>query len=233
MNICPNCAADNPAGSRFCGNCGASLSQICASCGAANDPGMRFCTQCGTALEAEAEVAASTAPAAERRLVSVLFADLVGFTAVSEARDPEETRELLSRYFDTCRRLIGLYGGTVEKFIGDAVMAVWGTPVATEDDAERAVRAALDLVAAVSALGQEIGAEDLRARAGVLTGEAAVDLAAVGQGMVAGDLVNTASRVQSVAEPGSVFVGESTRRATEQAVVYERAGSFELKGKEG
>src|SRR3954468_12514933 len=233
MNICPNCAADNPAGSRFCGNCGASLSQVCASCGAANDPGMRFCTQCGTALEAEAEVAAPAAPAAERRLVSVLFTDLVGFTAVSEARDPEETRELLSRYFDTCRRLIALYGGTVEKFIGDAVMAVWGAPVATEDDAERAVRAALDLVAAVSALGDEVGAEGLRARAGVLTGEAAVTLGATGEGMVAGDLVNTASRVQSVAEPGTVLVGEATRRASEQTVVFEAAGSFELKGKQG
>ena len=116
----------------------------------------------------------ASAPTAERRLVTVLFADLVGFTAASEQRDAEETRELLSRYFDTSRRLIELYGGTVEKFIGDAVMAVWGTPTATEDDAERAVRAALDLVAAVSALGQEAGAEELRARAGVLTGEAAV-----------------------------------------------------------
>ena len=162
-----------------------------------------------------------------------LFADLVGFTALSESRDAEEVRELLSRYFDTCRRLIELYGGTVEKFIGDAVMAVWGTPVATEDDAERAVRAALDLVAAVSALGHEVGAPELRARAGVLTGEAAVTLGAVGEGMVAGDLVNTASRVQSVAEPGSVFVGEATRRATERAIVYEDAGSHELKGKEG
>jgi class 3 adenylate cyclase/tetratricopeptide (TPR) repeat protein len=170
-------------------------------------------------------------PAAERRLVSVLFADLVGFTAASEQRDAEDTRELLSRYFDTSRRLIELYGGTVEKFIGDAVMAVWGTPTATEDDAERAVRAALDLVAAVSALGDEIGAPELRARAGVLTGEAAVTIGAEGQGMVAGDLVNTASRVQSAAEPGAVFVGESTRRATEQTIVYEDAGSFELKGK--
>jgi class 3 adenylate cyclase/tetratricopeptide (TPR) repeat protein len=173
------------------------------------------------------------APAAERRLVSVLFADLVGFTTLSESRDAEEVRELLSRYFDTCRRLIGLYGGTVEKFIGDAVMAVWGTPTATEDDAERAVRAALDLVTAVSALGDEVGAPELRARAGVLTGEAAVTLDAEGQGMVAGDLVNTASRVQSVAEPGSVYVGEPTRRTTEQTIVYEEAGSFELKGKEG
>jgi class 3 adenylate cyclase/tetratricopeptide (TPR) repeat protein len=170
---------------------------------------------------------------AERRLVSVLFADLVGFTALSESRDPEEVRDLLSRYFDTCRRLVELYGGTVEKFIGDAVMAVWGTPTATEDDAERAVRAGLDLVAAVSALGQEVGAEQLRARAGVLTGEAAVTLGATGEGMVAGDLVNTASRIQSVAEPGFVFVGEATRRASEQAIVYQDAGSFELKGKEG
>ena len=131
------------------------------------------------------------------------------------------------------RRLIELYGGTVEKFIGDAVMAVWGTPVATEDDAERAVRAALDLVAAVSALGDEVGAPELRARAGVLTGEAAVTLGASGQGMVAGDLVNTASRVQSAAEPGTVYVGESTRRTTEQTIVFEDMGLFELKGKEG
>ena len=112
-------------------------------------------------------------------------------------------------------------------------MAVWGTPTATEDDAERAVRAALDLVAAVSALGDEVGAPELRARAGVLTGEAAVTIGAEGQGMVAGDLVNTASRIQSAAEPGTVFVGEATRRTTEQTVVYEDAGSHELKGKEG
>ena len=171
--------------------------------------------------------------AAERRLVSVLFADLVGFTTLSESRDSEDVRELLTRYFETCSRLIQLYGGTVEKFIGDAVMAVWGTPTATEDDAERAVRAALDLVAAVSALGDEVGAPELRARAGVLTGEAAVTIGAEGQGMVAGDLVNTASRVQSVAEPGTVFVGGTTRRATEPTVVYEEAGAFELKGKDG
>ena len=170
---------------------------------------------------------------AERRLVSVLFADLVGFTSASEKRDAEDTRELLSRYFDACRRLIELYGGTVEKFIGDAVMAVWGTPVATEDDAERAVRAALDLVAAVSALGDEVGSPELRARAGVLTGEAAVTLGAEGEGMVAGDLVNTASRIQSVAPPGAVYAGESTRRATEQTIAYEDAGAHELQGKGG
>src|SRR5206468_6462507 len=188
-----------------------------ASCGTANPPTVKFCGECGAALvEGAPATPAQAAPAAERRLVSVLFADLVGFTTLSESRDSEEVRELLSRYFDTCRRLIELYGGTVEKFIGDAVMAVWGTPTATEDDAERAVRAALDLVAAVSALGDEVGAPELRARAGVLTGEAAVTIGAEGQGMVAGDLVNTASRIQSIADAGAVLVGEATRRATDQ-----------------
>ena len=163
---------------------------------------------------------------AERRVVSVLFVDLVGFTAASESRDAEETRELLSRYFELARTLIGRYGGTVEKFIGDAVMAVWGTPVATESDAERAVRAALDLVASIPELDPL-----LRARAGVLTGETAVTLGATGEGMVAGDLVNTASRVQSAAEPGTVLVGEATRRSSEQAIAYESAGEQELKGK--
>jgi len=173
----------------------------------------------------------SVEPVTERRLVTVLFADLVGFTALSESRDPEEVRELLSTYFEVARSFVERYGGTVEKFIGDAVMAVWGTPVANEDDAERAVRAALDLVDAVSSLGEEVRARGLNARAGVLTGEAAVNLGAEGQGMVAGDLVNTASRIQSVAEPGAVLVGESTRRASEAAIAYADAGFHELKGK--
>ena len=174
---------------------------------------------------------AATTPAAERRLVSVLFADLVGFTSASEARDSEETRDVLTRYFDSTRQIIERYGGTVEKFIGDAVMAVWGAPIAQEDDAERAVRAALDLVAGVSVLGQELGSSDLSARAGVLTGEAAVTVGADGQGMVAGDLVNTASRMQSAAEPGTVLVGQATKRASEAAIAYEDTGTHELKGK--
>jgi class 3 adenylate cyclase/tetratricopeptide (TPR) repeat protein len=232
---CPSCSAENRPDAKFCFECGSPLARTCPN-GHPVAADARFCDECGAAVAGAAQTAAAPAvaePTAERRLVSVLFADLVGFTAASEQRDAEDTRELLSRYFDTSRRLIELYGGTVEKFIGDAVMAVWGTPTATEDDAERAVRAALDLVAAVSALGDEVGATELRARAGVLTGEAAVTIGAEGQGMVAGDLVNTASRVQSAAEPGSVFVGESTRRSTEQSIVYEDAGSFELKGKEG
>jgi predicted ATPase/class 3 adenylate cyclase len=235
---CSSCGSENEATRKFCGECGSPLAVACAECGSANTPGVKFCGECGSPLVAQASgdrAAGADAPAlaAERRLVSVLFADLVGFTAASEARDAEDTRELLSRYFDICRRLIELYGGTVEKFIGDAVMAVWGTPAATEDDAERAVRAALDLVAAVTALGDELGTPELHARAAVMTGEAAVTIGAEGEGMVAGDLVNTASRVQGLAVPGTVLVGEATRRATEQTVVYEDAGSHELKGKVG
>ena len=238
---CPVCGAENEPGRKFCGECGSKLASVCPNCGTSNAPSAKFCGECGMALAAAAASSATTAPpaapsqvegpSAERRLVSVLFADLVGFTTLSESRDAEEVRELLTRYFDTCRTLIARYGGTVEKFIGDAVMAVWGTPTAMEDDAERAVRAGLELVQAVSALGQEVGAPDLRARAGVLTGEAAVTLGAEGQGMVAGDLVNTASRIQSAAKPGQVFVGEATVRSSEAAIAYEDAGSHELKGK--
>jgi class 3 adenylate cyclase len=155
---------------------------------ALSPPGQKFCVECGTSLvddvaAARTEVAVQPAAprAAERRLVSVLFTDLVGFTAASATRDAEDTRELLTRYFELACTLVARYGGTVEKFIGDAVMAVWGTPVATEDDAERAVRAALDLVAAVPELGSA-----LQARAGVLTGEAAVTIGAEAEGMVAG-----------------------------------------------
>jgi class 3 adenylate cyclase len=163
---------------------------------------------------------------AERRLVSILFADLVGFTPFSEERDAEDVRETLTRYFDLSREVIDRYGGTVEKFIGDAVMAVWGTPVAREDDPERAVRAALELVDAVKTLGSGI-----QARCGVLTGETAVTLGATNQGMVAGDIVNTASRLQSAAAPGTVLVGESTQRAAAQSIVFEDAGEQILKGK--
>src|ERR1041385_8774378 len=128
MATCANCGAENPAGNRFCGDCGTPLAAACPECGAENPPGQRFCGQCGTALNAPAAQPAREAAVSERRLVTVLFADLVGFTPLSESRDAEEVRELLSRYFDSCRRIISLYGGTVEKFIGDAVMAVWGTP---------------------------------------------------------------------------------------------------------
>jgi class 3 adenylate cyclase/tetratricopeptide (TPR) repeat protein len=236
--ICASCGGENEPGRRFCGDCGRPLAVACPVCGAANSTRARFCGDCGAPLvvahESAAELhvrAASPAPLTERRHVSVLFADLVGFTTLAEIRDSEEVRDLLTRYFEACQTVIGRYGGVVEKFIGDAVMAVWGTPVAKEDDSERAVRAALEIVEAVTQLGIESGAPELRARAGVLTGEATVNLGATGQGMVAGDLVNTASRVQAAAAPGTVLVGEATKRATDAAIEYRDTGLHELKGK--
>ena len=235
--ICASCGAENELGRKFCLACGARMAVACPSCGSANTPGARFCGECGDPLSgldaprAAATAAPAAAPISERRLVSVLFADLVGFTTISEARDAEDVRELLEGYFETCRDVVGRYGGTVEKFIGDAVMAVWGTPVAQEDDAERAVRAALDLTEAVRRLGSERAVPDLALRAAVHTGEAVVTIGAAGMGMVAGDLVNTASRLQSVAPPGSVLVGEGTRRAADNAIVFEEAGEQVLKGK--
>ena len=154
---CPRCAAETRPGQKFCAECGLVLSGACPNCGTPYEGSPKFCAECGNSLAApEAGVAPDAAaqdgasgqqtPATERRYVSVLFADLVGFTTLSEQEDPEEVRELLSRYFDAARAVIEGYGGTVEKFIGDAVMAVWGAPVAQEDDPERAVRAALGLV---------------------------------------------------------------------------------------
>jgi class 3 adenylate cyclase/tetratricopeptide (TPR) repeat protein len=224
--VCPACAAENRDGARFCNECGTPLALRCAACGAPHHPGQRFCDECGAPLAAPAE----PAPAAELRVVSVLFVDLVGYTSLSESRDAEDVRELLSRYFDHARTIVARYGGTVEKFIGDAVMAVWGTPVAREDDAERAVRAGLELVDAVAAFGEEVGAPQLRARAGVVTGQVA-SVAHPGEGLVVGDRVNTASRVQSTAEPGTVYVDEVTRQASSAAIAYADTGEHAVKGK--
>jgi class 3 adenylate cyclase/tetratricopeptide (TPR) repeat protein len=237
---CGQCGASGGEDDRFCGDCGAPLG-ACPRCGEPLAPGKRFCRACGTPVFDIAPAPSATTPApatsalpgpvAERRVCSVLFCDLVGFTPMSESRDSESVRELLSDYFEVARTVVGRYGGLVEKFIGDAVMAVWGTPVATEGDAERAVRAALDLVSAVAALGSEAGLPALAARAGVVTGEVAVTLGAVNQGMVAGDAVNTAARVQSAAEPGYVLVDGATQRAAGSAIGFADAGERELKGK--
>src|ERR1700691_2763709 len=239
--ICGRCGAPLGEGYRFCGGCGAAVG-TCPSCSEPLTPGERFCHSCGYALAdhppgaaavktAAGPVAMASEPVAERRVCSVLFCDLVGFTPLSEARDPEAVRELLSEYFRVARTVIGRYGGVVEKFIGDAVMAVWGTPVASEEDAERAVRAALDLVGAVAELGHEAGAPGLAARAGVVTGEGAVTGGAVGGGMVAGAAVNTAARVQATAEPGQVLADAATQRLAGRAVGFADAGEHTLKGK--
>ena len=160
---CSACGATVRVGAKFCSECGAVMAlRACSECGTPSERG-KFCDECGTpfpdaAASPRAKATPPAVPVAERRVTSVLFGDLVGFTPLSESKDAEEVRELLSSYFDRCRLIVSRYGGVVEKFIGDAVMAVWGVPSAHEDDAERAVRAGLELVTAIAAMGQEVGA---------------------------------------------------------------------------
>ena len=202
---------------------------ICPHCGEDNPDRFRFCGVCGTLLEA------APAPAGEeRKIVSVLFVDLVGFTDRSDRADPEDVRATLRPYHALLKREIERFGGTLEKFIGDAAMAVFGAPVAHEDDPERAVRAALRITDAIADLNDERPELELAVRAAVNTGEAVVALGArpeQGEGMVAGDVVNTASRLQAVAAVGGVVVGEVTYRSSRHVVDYEPMEPVRVKGK--
>ncbi|HJQ41748.1 MAG TPA: adenylate/guanylate cyclase domain-containing protein [Jatrophihabitantaceae bacterium] len=232
---CRNCGAELRPGAKFCDQCGTQTASSCATCGAELRPGAKFCDECGAAQSdvalAAAPATTAKAPSVQRKVTSVLFGDLVAFTTLSERNDKEDVRDLLSRYFEQCRQIVSRYGGTIEKFIGDAVMAVWGVPAAHEDDAERAVRAGLELVRAIETLGEELGLPELAMRVGIVTDEVAVTVGAEHEGMVAGDPVNTAARVQSIANPGEVWVDESTRLLTSGAITYVDVGSHQLKGK--
>ena len=195
----------------------------CPACGQDNPDVARFCFACGTAFDAVA------APREERRVVSVVFVDLVDSTRRAATLDPEDVRALLAPYHEGVRREIESFGGVVEKFIGDAVMAVFGAPTAYGDDAERAVRAALAVRDAVGRSGSE------RLRIAVNTGEALVSLdarPALGEAMVAGDVVNTAARLQTSAPVNEVIVGEETWRATRDVVEYTPAEAVDAKGKD-
>jgi class 3 adenylate cyclase/tetratricopeptide (TPR) repeat protein len=197
--------------------------KTCPDCGEENPERARFCLACGAAL---APVAAARE---ERKVVTVLFADLVGFTSRAERLDPEDVRKVLHPYHERLRGELERFGGTVEKFIGDAVMAVFGAPVAHEDDPERAVRAALAIREALEEAGE------LQVRIGITTGEALVSLGArpgEGEGMAAGDVVNTAARLQAAAPVDGVLVDETTYRATERGIVYRETEAVVAKGKE-
>jgi class 3 adenylate cyclase len=203
----------------------------CGVCGEANPPGFRFCGSCGSELGGESLAERS---GEERRVVTVLFADLVGFTSRAERLDPEDVRAILSPYYKRLREEIEAFGGTVEKFIGDAVMGVFGAPVAYGDDPERAVRAALRVREAVHELNDAGPELDLEVRIAVNTGEAVVALGArtwEGEAMVAGDVVNTASRLQTHAPVDGILVGEETYRSTRSTVEYEEAEPVVAKGK--
>jgi class 3 adenylate cyclase len=202
----------------------------CASCGQENPEVARFCLACGLPLEGT-----DGAPREERRLVSALFVDMVGFTSLAERLDPEDVQALLRPYHDAVKSEIESFGGVVEKFIGDAVVGVFGAPTAYGDDAERAVRAALavrDTIAAMDAADPRL---ELKVRIAVNTGEALVILnarPALGEAMVTGDVVNTAARLQAAAPVGGILVGEETYRATRDAILYTPAPAVDAKGKE-
>lgn len=230
---CDQCGTENAPSSKFCHECGRPLTAHCPSCGVEVDPDHKFCHECGTAMTAAgAPGSEGDAGRGDRRFVSVLFSDLVGYTTLAEGRDPDDVRDLLTDYFERARSAIERYGGVVEKYIGDAIFGVWGTELVREDDAERAVRAGFDLVAAVAALGEERNLPGLQVRVGVMSGATSVGPGGnEGTGMIVGDLVNTAARLQAAAEPGTVLVGRGTHEVTESAITYGPRRELALKGK--
>jgi class 3 adenylate cyclase len=201
----------------------------CLSCGRDNPEGFQYCGFCSAPLQP-----ALPTQAEERKVVSVLFCDLVGFTRASEAADPEDVRARLRPYHERLRHEVEAFGGVVEKFVGDAVMAVFGAPLAHEDDAERAVRAGLRILEAIDELNDRTPQHSLAVRLGINTGETLVSLGARperGEAMLAGDVVNTASRLQVAAPTGGLIVGERTYLATKEIFEWEALDPISLKGK--
>jgi class 3 adenylate cyclase len=229
--ICFTCGQENAPGQAFCGSCGASLGLVCSACGTENPAGYKFCGQCGAALVSARVKSAFE----ERRVITVVFADLVGFTSRAEQMDPEDLRSILDPYYRRLRAELEAHGGTVEKFIGDAVMGVFGAPIAHGDDPERAVRAALAIRDAIPQMNAEAPDLDLQLRIAVNTGEAIVTFtpgATPSEAMVAGDVVNTASRLQTSAPVNGILVGEETYRATHSVITYEQVDALTVKGKQ-
>lgn len=227
---CLSCSRDGPDDAHHCGYCGARLHLRCPECSALNNRELTFCTTCGARLWTGTEPAVADV---QRRAVSVLFADLVGFTALAERLDPEDLRAVQTAYFAAVRRIAEDYGGVVEKYIGDAVMVVFGAPTAHENDPYRAVRTGLELQRTLA--GTVLAGDTAMAlRVGVATGEAVVDLHALrssGHALLSGDVVNVASRLQGASPPGGVLVSATTHRLTGDMVEYEPVPDVQLLGK--
>src|SRR5579884_1551426 len=222
---CETCGQANRAGARFCSGCGVALAVRCGSCGSELLPGARFCDACG----APAPAAGATVEAV-RRTVSVLFSDLAGSTAMQEALDPESVRQVMARYYEVMRAAVGRHEGHIEKFIGDAVVAVFGRWVVREDDALRAVRCAAAMVADLAELNDELErawGTRLALRTGVNTGE----LVLSEEGILVGDTMNTAARFEQAAAAGEILLGETTWRLVRNHVGVEEVAPLELKGK--
>jgi class 3 adenylate cyclase len=204
------------------------MAVVCSSCGTENPETARFCAECATPL------AAGPRPSETRRTVTILFADVSGSTGLGEQLDPESMRALMSRYFGEMKRIIERHGGTVEKFIGDAVMAVFGIPTLHEDDALRAVRAAFEIRTRLASLNDELSAQrgiTIRFRTGLNTGEVVSGDPSTGQTLVTGDVVNTAARLEQAAQPGEILLGPFTYRMVRDAVQVQPVEPLHLKGK--
>jgi len=226
---CPNCGAANPAANRFCGACGASLPRVCQVCGTENPADNRFCGHCGAELDGSGRPAPASVE--ERKVVTMLFADLTASTEMASRLDPEDLRGVLGPFFDAMGAEIDRFGGTVQKFIGDAVVAAFGAPVAHEDDPERAIRCALAMHRRLGRLNAELAERaggDLAMRIGVNTGE--VITHSVEEGIVTGEAVNIAARFQALAEPGRVVVGDRTHRHTRHRFSFTDLGDVHVKG---
>jgi adenylate cyclase len=242
---CEGCAFEAPADFSFCPKCGRKLAAQCSACGAETSPEFAFCPRCGGALgaapaRAEPAVPAATPPGeveSDRRLATILFADLSGFTSLSEGLDPEDVRALQTDLLDTLRTTLLRYDAFVEKFVGDAVMAVFGAPTAHEDDPERALRAALEMHEGVDALSgrwERRLPRPLQLHIGVNTGRVVAGHIGSAEGAayaVTGDAVNVAARLQSAAGPGQTLVSRNTHALTRHAFEFESGGTLELKGK--
>src|SRR5215216_7628353 len=201
----------------------------CATCGQESPDGFRFCGNCGSALLTDAG-----AGQAVRKTITVLFCDLVGSTALGERLDPESTQRVLGQYFQRVREVLERHQGTVEKYVGDAVVGVFGVPRLHEDDALRAVRAAIELAAALAELNKELERDwgvTLQLRTGVNTGEVVAGSAAAGSALVLGDAVNVAARLEQAAPPGEVLIGQTTWQLVRDAVTAEPVAPLALKGK--
>lgn len=232
---CPQCGFDNPPGTKFCGRCGSKLGIPCPACGTPNPEHFTFCGTCGARLTS---VPGHLAPPAteERKVVTILFADVTGSTTIAERIDPERMRTMMARFFEAMAEVIHRFGGTVEKFIGDEVMAVFGIPAAHEDDPERAARAALAMHGRLRELNanlQKSHGITFQMRVGINTGEVVANPRAAEKGefMVTGDAVNIAARLRSAAAPGTTVIGERTYLETAWLAEYRTAGPLTLKGK--
>src|SRR4051812_15603824 len=233
---CPACGAEVAGDAHFCSACGASQQQTCPSCGKEQPAAAAFCSTCGMALRGGARGVPGSEEREERRIVSVLFADLAGSTALGERLDPEDVRELQGELFELVNTEVERFGGVTEKFVGDAVLAVFGIPRTHEDDPERAVRAALATQAAFGDFATTIADRHgvhVSLRVGINTGEgvAGREGAARGELMVSGDAVNVAARLQQAADAGQVLVGERTQQATSRSVAYSAEQRIDAKGK--